>query len=169
MQNAISTEVTGKVEQVKLFSIVYNFTSRHVKISYLLIFLFAYTAVSKLNLFVFTPGFKLVDLEAFKGAMGKSPVLRPYVDELAYLIPISEIITCILLLFHKTTRWGYYQSLFLLTLFTAYIVFILIAYKQALPCTCGGVISAMTWAQHLLFNCVFMCLALKAIFRPDKQ
>lgn len=168
MQNAVSSEVERKVKPVNIFYTIYNSFCRHVKISHLLIFLFTYTAVDKLNLFSFTPpfsweNFKLVNVDAFTGAMAKSPALRPYVHILAYLIPASELVACFLLLFSKTKKWGYWLSLVLLTSFTGYIIYIIAAYSQELPCTCGGVISQMSWSQHLLFNLFFILLSVKAI------
>ncbi|WP_207515826.1 MauE/DoxX family redox-associated membrane protein [Longitalea luteola] len=148
---------------------VYNWITRNIKINYFLIFLFAYTAVSKLNLFSYTvpfswESFKLVDVSSFKEAMSKSPVLRPYLHVLAWMIPASEIAACLLLLFNKTKIAGYYVSLLLLTLFTAYIIYILNAYSHNLPCVCGGVISLMSWTQHLLFNYFFIAITIRAIF-----
>ena len=168
MSNAVLPEIIEETGPVNFFTAINNAISRQIKTSYLLIFLFAYTAVSKLNLFSYTipfswEKFKLVDVEAFKGAMAKSPVLLPYVNELAYIIPISELIVCLLLLFPITKKWGYYLSLILLTAFTGYIIYILSVYSNNLPCTCGGVISRLTWTQHLLLNITFMLLSLKAI------
>ena len=168
MKNAVLPEVIEESGPVNFFTVINNAISRQIKTSYLLIFLFTYTAVSKLNLFSYTvpfrwENFKLADVEAFKGAMAKSPVLQPYVHELAYIIPISELIVCLLLLFPLTKKWGYYMSLALLTVFTGYIIFILSVYSTDLPCTCGGVISRLTWTQHLLLNSVFMLLSIKAL------
>jgi hypothetical protein len=158
MKNAVLPEVIEKRGPVNLLTAINNAISRQIKISYLLIFLFAYTAVSK-----------LADVEIFKGAMAKSPVLRPYAHELAYIIPISELIACLLLLFPLTKKWGYYLSLALLTVFTGYIIFILSVYSTDLPCTCGGVISRLTWTQHLLLNSVFMLLSVKALRLYDRS
>ena len=152
MKNAVLPEVIEKRSTVNFITAINNAISGQIKTSYLLIFLFAYTAVSK-----------LADVEVFKGAMAKSPVLRPYVHELAYIIPISELVVCLLLLFPLTKKWGYYLSLALLTVFTGYIIFILSVYSTDLPCTCGGVISRLTWTQHLLLNSVFMLLSIKAL------
>ena len=164
MKNEVLLEDIGKTSSFNFFTTINN----SIKISYLLVFLFAYTAVSKLSLFSFAipfswENFKVVDLETFKGAMAKSPVLRPFVNELAYIIPISELIACLLLLFPLTKKWGYFLSLALLTVFTGYIIFILSVYSNNLPCTCGGVISRLSWTQHLILNSIFMLLSIKAV------
>jgi hypothetical protein len=39
----------------------------------------------------------------------------------------------------------------------------MIKFYTKLPCTCGGVISKMSWPQHVLFNSGFMILAIVGI------
>ena len=167
--NTIRLKNIGKQEAVARIIKTYNWITQNIKINYFLIFLFAYTAVSKLTLFSYSgpfswENFKFIDVSAFEGAMFKSPVLRPYVHELAWMIPSIEIATCVLLLFRKTKIVGYYLSLLLLTLFTAYIIYILKAYPHNLPCVCGGVISLMSWTQHLIFNYFFIVITVRAIY-----
>ena len=174
MQNTIHPKVTAKTNSTLLFTSLYNGITEYIKINYFLIFLFAYTAISKLTLFSYsTPfsweTFKIINLLPFEEAMFKSPVLRPYVHQLAYIIPITEMIACLLLLFNKTKKAGYYFSLLLLSLFTGYIVYILKAYPNNLPCVCGGVISLMSWKQHLLFNFFFVLITVRAIYLMHKQ
>ncbi|WP_205509535.1 MauE/DoxX family redox-associated membrane protein [Longitalea arenae] len=159
----------GKPGSATRVSMMYNWVTRNIRINYFLIFLFAYTAASKLHLFSYGASFtwesfQFVDLTAFKEAMAKSPVLRPYLHVLAWMIPVSEIAACLLLLFNKTKLAGYYLSLLLLTLFTAYIIYILNAYSHNLPCVCGGVISLMSWTQHLVFNYFFIAITIRAIY-----
>jgi hypothetical protein len=174
MQNMISSKLSAKTNTTAIFATLYNWIIKHIKINYFLIFLLAYTAISKLTLFSYsTPftweEFKIIDLTSFKEAMFKSPVLRPYVHQLAYIIPITEMLACLLLLFNKTKKAGYYFSLLLLTLFTGYIVYILKVYPHNLPCVCGGVISLMSWKQHLLFNFFFVLITVRAIYLMHKQ
>jgi hypothetical protein len=47
-------------------------------------------------------------------------------------------------------------------LFTGYI-FIMLKYSSYLPCSCGGVLSNMSWKQHFVFNLAFSALALAGI------
>lgn len=162
MINAIRIKITENT--ATRITSIYNGITHHIKINYFLIFLFAYTAISKLNLFSYNPQFKFIDLSNFEEAMFKSPVLRPYVHELAWMIPVSEIAVCMLLLFNKTKKWGYYCSLLLLSAFTAYIIYILNAYTHHLPCVCGGVITLMSWSQHLVFNFFFVLITVRAIY-----
>jgi len=158
MQNTTLQKATARSYTNLIFTALYKQVTRHIKISHLIIFLFAYTATSKLTA-----------VTAFKEAMFKSPVLHSYINVLAYAIPISEIIVCFLLLFNKTKKAGYYFSLFLFIAFTGYIIYILKAYPHNLPCVCGGVISLMSWKQHLLFNFFFIAITARAIYLSRGQ
>lgn len=151
-------------------SVMYSFI-KNIKISYLFIFLFAYTAISKLQLFSYTKdGFKLIDVSEFGTAMYKSEPLRPYVGFLVYAVPISEIIVCILLLIPKLKKWGYYGSLVLMAAFTGYVAYILLKYPHwKLPCVCGGIISFFDWKRHLIFNAAFLALAIRAVYLMRKE
>lgn len=174
MRSPIQSKVTAKMYVAIFFATIYSRVTQYIKINHLLIFLFGYTAISKLNLFSYSipfswEKFKLIDTTSFGTAMFKSPVLRPYVNELAYIIPISEIVVCLLLVFTRTKKTGYYLSLFLLALFTAYVVYILGAYANNLPCVCGGVISLLSWKQHLLLNIFFTLITIRAIYLTRKQ
>lgn len=165
MLNTVWLKSDTEANKLSIFNTLSNWLTRHIKVSHLLIFLFAYTAFSKLQFF---SNSQLIDLADFEKAMFKSPVLRPYIHELAYLIPLSEIVVCLLLLVTKTKKWGYYVSLGLLAVFTGYIIYILFAYTHHLPCVCGGVISQMSWPVHLLFNLFFMAITIRAIFLMNK-
>ena len=174
MKKPIQPKVTASIYTPNVFAAAYYRTTKYIKISHLLIFLFAYTAISKLNLFSYSipftwEKFKLIDTTSFRDAMFKSAVLRPYVNELAYLIPLGELVICLLLVFNRTKKAGYYLSLLALVLFTVYIIFILLAYTNNLPCVCGGVISMMSWKQHLLFNLFFILITTRAIYLTHKQ
>jgi hypothetical protein len=67
-----------------------------------------------------------------------------------------------------TRLFGLYSSISLLTLFTGYLVVMIKSYTT-LPCTCGGVISEMTWPQHLLFNLGFIILGCVGIRLQTKM
>jgi hypothetical protein len=174
MMNTVRLKTNAETGSRRFSYTLYEWTTTNIKINYLLIFLFAYTAFSKLSLFSYSAPFswnefRLINLTDFKEAMFKSPVLRPYIHELAYGIPVTEIIVCMLLLFSKAKKWGYYLSLILLTFFTAYIIYILNVFAHHLPCVCGGVISRMSWPQHLLFNLFFIAITIRAIFLMNKR
>ena len=120
-------------------------------ISALLLFLFTYTALSK-----------LLDFEKFKYQIGQSPFITNISWLVIWSIPSAEIIISIFLIFKRTRLAGLYLSFFLLLLFTGYI-FIMLRYSSYLPCSCGGVLSIMSWKQHLIFNLAFTGLSLAGI------
>jgi hypothetical protein len=105
-----------------------------------LIFLFTYTAVSK-----------LVDYSSFLRVLEGSPLLGTGAGALAILLPLAELGVSLLLLFPSTRLWGLFGSFVLLVLFTSYLGY-MVLYTPHLPCSCGGVISALSWKGHLFFN-----------------
>lgn len=121
-------------------------------ISALLILLFLYTGISK-----------LYDVPNFERVLRGSPLIRNYATWVAWGIPILEVVTCFLLFFQKSRTYGLYLSLGLMTAFTLYIAYMLI-FTPKLPCSCGGVISLMTWKQHLIFNIAYTLIAALGIF-----
>jgi uncharacterized membrane protein YphA (DoxX/SURF4 family) len=116
-------------------------------ISGVFIFLFVYTACSK-----------LLSPAAFRAVLGQSPLLKEQVPFWSLAIPAAEITVALLLVFGGKRRAGMYGALVLMGLFTGYIVFMLAAAPH-LPCSCGGVVSTLSWKQHLLLNGALAALA----------
>jgi hypothetical protein len=113
-------------------------------ISILLIFLFAYTGSSK-----------LLDSKGFAAVLSKIPLIGRGAGIVAILLPLAELLIALLLLFERTRLIGLYASLVLLSIFTVYLVYMVLAVPK-LPCSCGGVIGTMSWKQHIVFNAVFV-------------
>ncbi|MBE9601865.1 MauE/DoxX family redox-associated membrane protein [Pedobacter sp. MC2016-24] len=113
-------------------------------------------------LFLYAATSKLADFGTFQLQMRKSPFITAYAAVLAWLVPMVEIGIAVLLIFPKTILPGLFASFGLMTLFSLYI-FGILHFSQEIPCNCGGIISAMSWDQHLAFNCVFLLLAIIAI------
>lgn len=120
-------------------------------IAALLVFLFIYAALSK-----------LLDFDKFKYQISQSPFITNISWLVIWSIPLGEILISIFLIFRRTRLAGLYLSFFLLLLFTGYI-FIMLKYSSYLPCSCGGVLSIMSWKQHLVFNLAFTGLSLAGI------
>ena len=109
-------------------------------------------------LFVYTAITKLMNRERFSAVLSQSPLIGTTSTILSYLLPIVEL-TIVLFLFIPSLRvWGFASSLFLMLIFTFYIIY-MIFFTPNLPCSCGGVLEKMTWRQHLLFNIFFTSLA----------
>jgi hypothetical protein len=120
-------------------------------ISALLVFLFIYAALSK-----------LLDFTKFKYQISQSPFITNISWLVIWTIPFGEIMISIFLMVKRTRAAGLYLSFFLMLLFTGYI-FIMLRYSSYLPCSCGGVLSIMSWKQHFIFNLAFTGLALAGI------
>jgi len=115
--------------------------------TFFLILLFAYTGSSK-----------LLGHQLFLSHLMQIQLLKTIAEPVSYLLPAVEILTAIFLAIDKMEILGLWLAAFLMTTFTIYVGAMLIL-KSSLPCTCGGVISSMTWKQHLLFNIFFMLLS----------
>ena len=112
--------------------------------SSLLVLLFAYTAISK-----------YMALPVFRHALRESPLIHNGAGIIAWLLPAAELLIVLLLIIPKYRMPGLKASLAALLLFTAYL-FYMIVFASHLPCNCGGVISTLTWKQHILFNLFFI-------------
>lgn len=116
-------------------------------VSFLLVLLFLYAAVSK-----------LLDYGEFRSSLSDSPHIGKYANVLAWFIPALEIYISLMLLFAATRLTGLYASFVLMAAFTVYISSLL-ASGADLPCECGGILNEMSWEAHLVFNLVFVVLS----------
>ena len=113
-------------------------------------------------LFIYTGLSKLLDFSTFHLQLSKSPFITNYANAVAWILPAVEIVIALALVFKRTRLLGLYGSLFLMTMFTAYI-YAMLHYSYDLPCSCGGIISKMSWTQHLWFNTGFTALCIGGI------
>lgn len=113
----------------------------------MLVLLYLYTGLTQLLAFKF-----------FYGNIFNQPIFQWSKPILVYLIPGAQLLIAAGLLFERTRKLALWSSLGLLTIFTVYIVLIILNALARVPCTCGGVISSFTWPQHLVFNISFMIL-----------
>ncbi|RTY78847.1 hypothetical protein EKL97_13725 [Flavobacterium sp. LS1P28] len=118
----------------------------------LFVLLFVYAAVSK-----------LLDFENFQVQLGQSPLLSAFAKYVAFAVPAIEVIIAILIIFPKYRLIGLFASFSLMILFTTYI-YIILNYSSFVPCSCGGILEELGWMEHLIFNIVFVLLALIGIF-----
>ncbi len=120
-------------------------------ITFLFILLFMYAAVTK-----------LLDFENFQIQLEQFPFLAEFAVSLSWVVP-AILITVALLFFRSKLRLvALYASLFLMIMFTGYIIAVL-NFADAIPCSCGGVIPSLSWNQHLVFNIGFLSLAVVGI------
>ncbi len=105
---------------------------------------------------------KLLDYQKFVVQIGQSPLLTNYASFIAWLIPAVEILIAVLLAWPRFRLVGLYGAFILMVMFTAYIAAIL-SFSEDIPCSCGGVLEQLGWKEHLVFNVVFILLALAGI------
>lgn len=117
----------------------------------LLVLLWVYAALSK-----------LFDHKLFLYQLGKAPIIKSYAGFLSFAIPSIELILSLLLVLPRTRRYGFLGSALLLVSFNAYLVASMISGSR-LPCSCGGVISELSWEGHIAFNSFFLLIAIAAI------
>src|SRR5579863_929688 len=117
----------------------------------LIIMLFVYAALSK-----------LIDYDIFRYQLERSPFFYGYANILAWLVPSMELTAASLLTIKRARLAGFYLSFFLMLTFTGYI-FAILHFADEIPCSCGGVLSMMSWNQHFIFNIVFTLIALTGI------
>lgn len=122
-----------------------------IVISYLFILLFTYAAANK-----------LLDFQNFTQQLGQSPLLSSFAGQLAWAVPVAELIIVTLLLIPKYRYAGLIASFILMLIFTVYI-YIILNHSVFVPCSCGGILEKMTWKEHLVFNIGFLLLATMAI------
>jgi len=121
-------------------------------ISYALVILFAYAAVSK-----------ALDYELFVEQIGQSNVLAGMAKFIALVIPALELATCFFLLVPRFRPAGLIASVLLMLVFTIYIALIM-TLSSKVPCSCGGILSKMGWQSHLVFNIVFTILSVVGLW-----
>ncbi|ASO07526.1 MauE/DoxX family redox-associated membrane protein [Arenibacter algicola] len=125
----------------------------------LFIVLFAYAGLTK-----------LLEGHMFYDNIRNSPILggKALASLASWAIPLSELVVALLLILKKTRLMGLYAAAVLMLLFTGYTLAI-VFFAPYRPCSCGGVISLLSWEQHLLLNLILLLLALLAILLSLKH
>ena len=111
---------------------------------------------------------KVFEYEIFKNQLAKSPLLGSANGIVAVVVPLMEIGIAGLLLFDKTKIKGLQASAILLGLFTIYLIGI-INLAEHIPCSCGGLLSTLTWTQHIFLNVAFLTLAVIGLIIQRKK
>lgn len=114
----------------------------------LLVLLWVYAALSK-----------WLDFDLFVAQLQHAHLPSWMAIPLSTGIPLVELTVAGLLLHQRSRNTGLIASVALLVLFTGYIA-IMLAGDKKLPCSCGGVLNALSWEEHLLFNAAFIVIGL---------
>jgi hypothetical protein len=120
-------------------------------ITYLLILLFSYAALSKLG-----------DYDNFRLQLLQSPITTTYAGIISIVLPSGELLVVLVLILPATRLTGLYASLFLLSLFTTYI-YVLLHYSFYISCNCGGILGHLKLSTHFWFNMVFLVITIAGI------
>ncbi|CAH0266872.1 MULTISPECIES: MauE/DoxX family redox-associated membrane protein [unclassified Pedobacter] len=120
-------------------------------------------------LWVYTACSKLLEFNTFKYQLHMQHMPWGIENILIIALPVTELLAAYLLA-KKTTRYkGLWLSVSLLLLFTIYIGLILLGVFNKAPCSCGGVLSFLTWNTHLLFNVIFLSLNSWVLYEIHQQ
>lgn len=117
-------------------------------IASLFILLFVYTGVSKLS-----------DIDRFQDTLLTSPLVGKYNLFFSWAIPIWEVLVSVALFMPQLRKIGMWAGMLTMAAFTIYVGY-MIAFAPHLPCSCGGVVSKMSWKQHLWFNAGYTLLGI---------
>ena len=105
---------------------------------------------------------KVQSFDRFRGVLQKAPVIYLGADVVAWVVVLIEAAIVLLLLFPATRLKGLWASAGLLSLFTVYLL-LMLAFAPHLPCSCGGVISGLSWKGHVGMNVGLVCATAVAI------
>lgn len=119
----------------------------------LLILLWVYTVISKWG-----------NHQAFYRQLSWNPTTTGYQDILFYVLPGFELLAALFLLLKPMLWYGLILSAGLMFVFSAYVFYVIFIDPTKATCTCGGVLSAMTWKQHLIFNISYLLLSCIGIY-----
>ena len=121
-----------------------NFSVESVFISFvkaIIILLFAYTATDKLLHYTVTVGQMNQQLLPLW--------LKPY---LPLGIPILELLIALSLAIFSNKLWPWLAAASLMLAFTAYVGIVHFGDFPRVPCSCGGIISSLSWSAHFYLN-----------------
>ena len=119
-------------------------------------------AVFFIVLFVYAAVSGVAEYAVFYRQLPHLPMLIPLAGWVSWLVPALEMVIAAMLF---TRRWrlaGLVASFSLMLLFTWYTV-IIVTLHEPIYCSFGRVPAALSWNQHLIFNCITVVLASAAI------
>ncbi|WP_119080131.1 MauE/DoxX family redox-associated membrane protein [Chitinophaga alhagiae] len=121
-----------------------------------------------LLLWIYVGVSKLLDLTSFRIQLFNSSIFKQHARFISLFIPLLEVAIAILLLTKTLRLVGLYSSFILMFVFTAYVAY-LMKFEPNLPCSCGGIISDLTWPQHLILNIFLTLLAAIGIYLQKRN
>jgi len=149
MENLMMNERTPK-RNALIRIITFSWLNKRLAveiIAHLFIILFMYTGISKLT-----------EFDVFQEQLDDSPIVGIMAPVVAWGLPFTEFIVSVFLFIPRYRLIGLYASFILMILFTAYVG-ILLSISPELPCSCGGIMEALSWQAHLAVNTALIGLA----------
>lgn len=127
-------------------------------LSSVLILVFGYTGLEKFLRF-----------EQSRKAFLNQPMPNWLEEYLAFLIPGTELLVALLLLFSVTRWWGYLGSALLLTVFVTFVGLIWVGAFPRVPCNCAGIIESLGWAEHFWMNLGLIGISIYGMWMERKE
>jgi hypothetical protein len=112
-------------------------------------------------LFLCTAYSKVAEHDRFLKGISKVALIGGFAGYLSWLVPAAELLVAALLIIAQTCKWGLQGFIVLMTLFTGYILS-MVLWAEKLPCHCSGAIEKLSWTQHVWFNLAFIAMAASA-------
>lgn len=122
-----------------------------------------------LTLWILVAVDKLMNFDVFQAGILRQPFSDNLGYVLIYLLPMLESLIILFLLSPPMRYYGLLLSLLLMTIFTIYVGLALAGIWEQLPCSCGSVISGLTWKQHFFFNLFFTAVSAAGFYLMKLQ
>ena len=114
-------------------------------------------------MFFYAASSKLLHFKTTKKEMMKQVFPKFIALQLAWIVPITELIVTSLLMITSTQLLGFYAAAILMTFFSIYISVTTTGIFGDIPCSCAGILKNMSYNWHLVFNLFFLLLAVAGI------
>lgn len=112
--------------------------------------------------FAYTGTAKLIDHTHFFHQLINIRFMGSFAFFVSYFIPLAELAVASLLLFEGLRIPGLLLSTLLMVSFIVYVGIVLTG--DRVPCSCGGIISTLSWRAHLYFNIGLLVFSLASLF-----
>lgn len=122
------------------------------------------TVILLIVLFLYTSVNKLLDFSIFKEELGELPLPDHMITGLAITVIVMEFIASIFLAIPRFLLKGLYLSIGLLSIFTAYIIWLLLL-NNGQDCGCGGIIELLPPELHIILNGAFITISVWSIIQ----
>nr|WP_295933696.1 MauE/DoxX family redox-associated membrane protein [uncultured Dyadobacter sp.] len=121
------------------------------------------TTATLAMLYFYTAISKMLDYTAFRGQMLNQAFPSWVAHLLIWLLPPAELLAVLLLTTQSLRPAGMWLSTLMMSAFTVYIGLVLIDFYDRTPCSCGGVVSQLSFQGHFVFNLFFLALSILGV------